>query len=70
MIVTMGIAVYLQGYYQENNFLVTQWPMQHTVPDVWRLIFDYKITSLVVLNDSKFSRVGTTHRPRCMETDL
>ncbi|XP_076093881.1 receptor-type tyrosine-protein phosphatase epsilon-like [Mytilus galloprovincialis] len=49
-------AVFVDGYYQENNFLVTQWPMQHTVNDVWRLIYDYKITSLVVLNEQKFSR--------------
>lgn len=49
-------AVYVDGYYQQNNFLVTQWPLPHTVPDVWRLVFDYKITSVVVLNDSKFSR--------------
>ncbi|XP_022317888.2 receptor-type tyrosine-protein phosphatase epsilon-like isoform X3 [Crassostrea virginica] len=49
-------AVYVDGYYQQNNFLVSQWPLQHTIPDVWRLVFDYKITSVVVLNDSKFSR--------------
>ncbi|XP_061181738.1 receptor-type tyrosine-protein phosphatase epsilon-like isoform X1 [Saccostrea echinata] len=49
-------AVYVDGYYQQNNFLVTQWPLQHTIPDVWRLVFDYKITSFVLLNDSKFSR--------------
>jgi len=33
--------------------------MQHTVNDIWRLIYDYKITSLVVLNEQKFSRVST-----------
>ncbi|XP_062592748.1 receptor-type tyrosine-protein phosphatase epsilon-like isoform X2 [Saccostrea cucullata] len=49
-------AVYVDGYYQQNNFMVTQWPLQHTIPDVWRLVFDYKITSVVLLNDSKFSR--------------
>ncbi|KAL5022618.1 hypothetical protein ScPMuIL_001773 [Solemya velum] len=46
-------AVFVDGYYQENNFLVTQWPMHNTVSDIWRLIYDYKITSLVVLNDVK-----------------
>jgi hypothetical protein len=54
-----GFTVVFQGYYQENNFLITQWPMQHTVNDIWRLIYDYKITSLVVLNEQKFSRVST-----------
>ncbi|XP_033738828.1 receptor-type tyrosine-protein phosphatase mu-like [Pecten maximus] len=49
-------AVFIDGYYQENNFLVTQWPMQNTVNDIWRLIYDYKIMSLVVLNDVKYSR--------------
>ncbi|XP_069126271.1 receptor-type tyrosine-protein phosphatase epsilon-like [Argopecten irradians] len=49
-------AVFIDGYYQENNFLVTQWPMQNTINDVWRLIYDYKIMSLVILNDVKYSR--------------
>ena len=48
----------VQGYRQENTFLVTQWPKRHTVNDLWRLLFDFKITSLVVLNEVKFSRVG------------
>ncbi|KAK3090093.1 hypothetical protein FSP39_009137 [Pinctada imbricata] len=62
-------AVFVDGYYQENNFLVTQWPMQHTVPDVWRLIYDYKITSLVVLNDSKFSRNYPCFWPRELDVE-
>ncbi|RUS82419.1 hypothetical protein EGW08_009807, partial [Elysia chlorotica] len=50
-------AVYVDGYHFENEFLVTQWPMKRTTPDLWRLLFDFKITSLVVMhNIHKFSR--------------
>lgn len=54
---TLNSLFTLQGYHQENTFLVTQWPKRKTVNDLWRLLFDFKITSLVVLNEVKFSRV-------------
>ncbi|GFO03966.1 receptor-type tyrosine-protein phosphatase kappa [Plakobranchus ocellatus] len=50
-------AVYVDGYHFENAYLVTQWPMKRTVADLWRLLFDFKITSLVLMNDMrKFAR--------------
>ncbi|XP_012938063.1 uncharacterized protein LOC101850889 isoform X2 [Aplysia californica] len=50
-------AVYVDGYHAENNYLVTQWPMRRTTPDLWRMLFDFKITSFVFMHDpQKFSR--------------
>ncbi|ELT89482.1 hypothetical protein CAPTEDRAFT_136827, partial [Capitella teleta] len=44
-------AVYADGYRNSNAYVVTQWPMRKTVNDIWRLIYDYNIPTLVVLND-------------------
>ncbi|ESP05235.1 hypothetical protein LOTGIDRAFT_152052 [Lottia gigantea] len=49
-------AVYVDGLFNINAYLVTQWPKKNTLNDIWRLLYDYKINSLVVLNDLKFTR--------------
>ncbi|WAR23128.1 PTPRM-like protein [Mya arenaria] len=49
-------AVFVDGYRQENSYIATQWPMQGTINDIWRLLFDFKINTLVVLNDNKIHR--------------
>ncbi|XP_059175625.1 receptor-type tyrosine-protein phosphatase mu-like isoform X2 [Physella acuta] len=58
-------AVYINGYHTEHSYLVTQWPMRKTIADLWRLVIDFKITSLVFMNDpSKFSRNYPRFWPR------
>ncbi|GFR67152.1 receptor-type tyrosine-protein phosphatase kappa [Elysia marginata] len=58
-------AVYVDGYHFENAFMVTQWPMRRTIADLWRLLFDFKITSLVLMNDiRKFSRKYSRFWPK------
>ncbi|CAI9743236.1 receptor-type tyrosine-protein phosphatase epsilon-like isoform X1 [Octopus vulgaris] len=49
-------GVYVDGYWNRNNYIVTQWPMRSTIRDIWRLVYDYKVNTLVLLNDVKFSR--------------
>ncbi|KAH9498452.1 hypothetical protein Btru_007514 [Bulinus truncatus] len=50
-------AVYIDGYHTENTYLATQWPLKRTIADFWRMLFDFKITSLVLMNDlHKFTR--------------
>ncbi|XP_013073463.2 receptor-type tyrosine-protein phosphatase kappa-like isoform X3 [Biomphalaria glabrata] len=50
-------AVYIDGYHTENAFLATQWPLKKTIADFWRMLFDFKITSIVLMNDlHKFTR--------------
>ncbi|XP_025109408.1 receptor-type tyrosine-protein phosphatase kappa-like isoform X2 [Pomacea canaliculata] len=63
-------AVYVDGYHQENTFLVTQWPKRKTVNDLWRLLFDFKITSLVVLNEVKFSRNYPRFWPKSLDLEV
>ncbi|GFS91251.1 receptor-type tyrosine-protein phosphatase kappa [Nephila pilipes] len=44
-------AVFVDGYLRSKEFIVTEWPMQHTVPDFWSLVYDHDCNSIVVLCD-------------------
>ncbi|XP_077981808.1 receptor-type tyrosine-protein phosphatase T-like [Glandiceps talaboti] len=44
-------ASFVSAYIQKNAFLVTQMPMPNTVIDFWRMVYDYKSYSIVMLND-------------------
>ncbi|XP_071512153.1 receptor-type tyrosine-protein phosphatase T-like, partial [Diadema antillarum] len=43
-------ASFLPGYTKKDAFLGTQTPLPNTVIDFWRLVFDYKISTIVMLN--------------------
>ncbi|XP_052106290.1 receptor-type tyrosine-protein phosphatase kappa-like [Mytilus californianus] len=43
-------AVFLPGYRNNQTFIVTQMPLETTVVDLWRLIYDYEIPTIVMLN--------------------
>ncbi|CAG5134439.1 unnamed protein product [Candidula unifasciata] len=63
-------AVYVDGYHAENTYLVTQWPMRKTIVDLWRLMYDFKITSLAFLNDpQKSSRTYPRFWPKEVEQE-
>ncbi|XP_064604730.1 receptor-type tyrosine-protein phosphatase kappa-like isoform X2 [Liolophura sinensis] len=57
-------AVYVDGYQTVNSFIVTQWPYKNTVKDVWRLLYDQRIDTLVVLNDVKHCRSYPSFWPK------
>ena len=40
---------YLQGYRQRGAYIATQAPMENTVNDFWRMIWDYQSRSIVML---------------------
>jgi len=42
-----------------NDYVVTQWPLAETVNDIWRLLYDYNIPTLVLLNVQPPSKVGS-----------
>ena len=46
-----------QGYRHTNAYIVTQWPLKSTINDIWRLVYDYNIPTMVLLNDMPHSRV-------------
>ncbi|XP_076081167.1 receptor-type tyrosine-protein phosphatase epsilon-like [Mytilus galloprovincialis] len=43
-------AVFLPGYRNNQTFIVTQMPLETTVVDLWRLVYDYEIPTIVMLN--------------------
>ena len=43
-------ASFLQGYNDRNEFILTQHPLEDTIGDFWRLIWDYNIRTVVMLS--------------------
>ncbi|KAJ6661132.1 hypothetical protein lerEdw1_016933 [Lerista edwardsae] len=43
---------------QPAAFIVTQHPLPNTVPDFWRLVFDYNCSSIVMLNEMDAAQVS------------
>ncbi|XP_053679803.1 tyrosine-protein phosphatase 69D [Anopheles nili] len=46
-------ASFIDGYDDENNFIITQDPMEDTIFDFWRMIFEQRIKTIVM-----FSEIG------------
>ncbi|XP_077981840.1 receptor-type tyrosine-protein phosphatase kappa-like [Glandiceps talaboti] len=44
-------ASFLTAYTRKDAFLATQMPMSHTIVDFWRMVYDYKTNTIVMLND-------------------
>ena len=47
-------ALFVDGYLQTRNFIVTQTPLPNTVIDFWKLVWDYRVSAIVMLNGSDF----------------
>ncbi|XP_070194103.1 receptor-type tyrosine-protein phosphatase epsilon-like [Littorina saxatilis] len=44
-------AVFLNGYRRKDTPVVTQMPLPNTVTDFWRLVYDHKCHTIVMLNE-------------------
>ncbi|KAJ8300759.1 hypothetical protein KUTeg_022278 [Tegillarca granosa] len=46
-------AVFLDGHLYRNHFIVTQTPLHTTVLDFWKLVYDYNISTIVMMESYK-----------------
>lgn len=46
----MDVSV-TQGYRQKDYFIATQGPLTHTVQDFWRMVWEWKCHSIVMLTE-------------------
>jgi protein tyrosine phosphatase len=47
-------ALILDSYTRKDAFFVTQTPLAETVIDFWKLVYDYKISTIVMLHDRTY----------------
>ncbi|XP_072041031.1 receptor-type tyrosine-protein phosphatase T-like [Amphiura filiformis] len=48
-------AAFIDGYKGKAMYLGTQMPLPNTVDDIWRLVYDYESTTIVMLNAASHS---------------
>lgn len=45
------IFVCVQGYRQKDSYMASQGPLQHTIEDFWRMIWEWRSCSIVMLTE-------------------
>jgi hypothetical protein len=48
----------VQGYTRPREYIVTEWPLPHTLGDLWSLVYDYDCSAVVVLTSPPPSSVS------------
>ncbi|KAL3868071.1 hypothetical protein ACJMK2_040908 [Sinanodonta woodiana] len=43
-------AVFLPAYKENNIFIITQTPLENTIVDFWRMVYQFEVCSIVMLN--------------------
>ena len=46
---SLSLSPLVQGYRQRNAFMITQGPMEDTVGDFWRMVWELKSAAIVML---------------------
>ena len=44
-------AVFADSFLTRRDLILTQMSMPHTISDFWRLVHDYNVSAIVMLND-------------------
>ncbi|XP_062132139.1 receptor-type tyrosine-protein phosphatase kappa isoform X1 [Drosophila sulfurigaster albostrigata] len=42
-------SVFVDGYTKPREYIVTEWPMKHTLGEFWSLVYDHECSAVVVL---------------------
>ena len=42
-----------QGYQQREAFILTQAPLENTIQDFWRMLWEYEVISVVMISSAK-----------------
>uniref|UniRef100_A0A914XXY9 Tyrosine-protein phosphatase domain-containing protein n=1 Tax=Panagrolaimus superbus TaxID=310955 RepID=A0A914XXY9_9BILA len=50
-------AVEVDGFTRKAEFIVTEWPKQHTIDSFWTLIFDHSCHTVVNLTNQQNSKM-------------
>ncbi|XP_038225792.1 receptor-type tyrosine-protein phosphatase T isoform X2 [Dermochelys coriacea] len=56
-------AALMDSHKQPAAYIVTQHPLPNTVPDFWRLVFDYNCSSIVMLNEMDAAQLCMQYWP-------
>lgn len=44
-----GFQVWVDGYTKPKEYIVTEWPLKHTLGEFWSLVYDHECAAVVVL---------------------
>lgn len=56
----------MQGYRQKDSYIASQGPLQHTIEDFWRMIWEWKSCSIVMLTELE-ERGQVKAQPGCIQ---
>ena len=50
---------FFQGHLSPSQFVVTEWPLKHTIPPFWRMVIDMRFDVIIVIGSpGHFSKVS------------
>ena len=50
--------MFVDGFTCARENIVTEWPMSHTVANFWSMVYDFDVTSVVVLHPTTCSKTS------------